>query len=267
MQDSYKTLGVDPSASPEEIKRAYKKLAMQHHPDRGGDVTKFREISEAYQKITSKNSIPNPPHAWKSEVDPHIVELMNNMINNFRGFNFSTRTVNQNIRIAVELTIREIVFGCEKMLNIRYSTTTKNLSLNFPPGLKTGDIITFNGFGDDTNQSITPGNLEVVIRIKDHPQFKIINGRLETSATITVWQAMLGTSINLQTIDDRTIAFAIPQGTQPNHQLLIAGQGLTNNVTKNREPLAVNIQIEIPLPSPEQEKLINDLIDLTQDKA
>lgn len=265
MENSYKTLGVDPSASTEEIKRAYKKLAMQHHPDRGGNVNKFQEISEAYQKITSKDSASVPPHARKSTVTP--AEMINNMFINFNGFNFSTKPVNQNIRIAVELTIREIVFGCEKMLNIRYSSTTKNLLLNFPSGLKAGDIITFNGFGADTNQSIDPGNLEVFIRIKDHAQFKIVNGRLETSASITVWQAMLGTSINLQTIDDRTIAFAIPRGTQPNCQLLIAGQGLSNTATKNREPLAVNIQIEIPTPSLEQEKLINDLIDLSHDKV
>ena len=49
--DYYKRLGVNKSASPEELKRAYKKLAMQHHPDRGGDQKTFQEINEAYDTL------------------------------------------------------------------------------------------------------------------------------------------------------------------------------------------------------------------------
>jgi DnaJ family protein A protein 2 len=53
--DYYQILGVPTTASPEEIKKAYRKLAMQHHPDRGGDTEKFKEISEAYDNLSDEN--------------------------------------------------------------------------------------------------------------------------------------------------------------------------------------------------------------------
>ena len=53
MKDPYSILGVSRDASPEEIKKAYRKLALQHHPDKGGDEEKFKEIADAYNKITN----------------------------------------------------------------------------------------------------------------------------------------------------------------------------------------------------------------------
>ena len=52
--DPYQTLGVDQSASDQQIKAAFRKLAVQYHPDRGGDENKFKEINEAYDKIKTQ---------------------------------------------------------------------------------------------------------------------------------------------------------------------------------------------------------------------
>ena len=53
--DHYSTLGVNKTATPDEIKKAYRKLAMQHHPDKGGDITKFQEITNAYETLSDTN--------------------------------------------------------------------------------------------------------------------------------------------------------------------------------------------------------------------
>jgi len=165
MSDPYQILEVEKTASIDDIKKAYKRLAKQHHPDCGGDVVKFQEISEAYQKLINggDQTIPYP------NIDPAIASMLNNL---FSGpFRHSTRIFNQNIRIAVTLAIKDLIFGCEKLVTIRYSNTYKNLKLKFPAGLRPNDTLTFNNFGDDTNKSIPAGNLDVIIKPKWRAHF------------------------------------------------------------------------------------------------
>jgi DnaJ-class molecular chaperone len=78
VSDHYEILGVKPGASPEELKKAYRKLALEHHPDKGGDEEKFKQITESYETLTGKRrdkSVPPP------SVDPwqHIQDMMNQM--------------------------------------------------------------------------------------------------------------------------------------------------------------------------------------------
>jgi len=70
--DYYSILGVKRNASPEEIKKAYKKKVMQHHPDRGGDSDQFRKVSEAYEILSNSDKRsaydnPNPHFNFKSD--------------------------------------------------------------------------------------------------------------------------------------------------------------------------------------------------------
>ena len=83
MSNYYETLGVNPNASDEEIKKAYHKLAMEHHPDRGGDEEKFKQITEAYEVLTGKR---NEGHG-RPPIDPwqHIHEQMRKMNQQFAG--------------------------------------------------------------------------------------------------------------------------------------------------------------------------------------
>jgi molecular chaperone DnaJ len=82
----HEILGVQPGASPEDIKKAYRKLAMEHHPDRSGNEEKFKEITEAYEILTNKRGGAHPgPGGIPRDPWEHIYEQMQNMNQQFAG--------------------------------------------------------------------------------------------------------------------------------------------------------------------------------------
>ena len=99
-QNYYTLLGIDTNASNEDIRKAYKKLAIKHHPDKGGDIEKFREIGNAYETLsnTEKRSaydthLYNQQHMNNINQMNHMNHHMNPMDifnkffnNNFDGF-------------------------------------------------------------------------------------------------------------------------------------------------------------------------------------
>lgn len=74
--DYYKILGVDKKASPEEIKKAYRKLALQHHPDKGGDEAEFKKINEAYQILSDPQKEPSMTNLVKRDLVEILEEVL-----------------------------------------------------------------------------------------------------------------------------------------------------------------------------------------------
>lgn len=77
MIDPYSTLGLKPNATDAQVKRAYKKLSMKHHPDRGGDAEKFKDINEAYEQIINGGIAPDNS---KSNTITELIELFNAVV-------------------------------------------------------------------------------------------------------------------------------------------------------------------------------------------
>jgi len=251
MQDPYKVLNVPLTASQADIKKAFKALALQHHPDKGGSLETFQEISEAYQTLT--NPSPKKDTDGPFSTSGPVADILNEF---FRRAHYSSRIVNQNIRVVMPLTIRETIFGCEKTATIRYSTGHKDLKLKFPPGIKAGDTLTFANFGDDTNSGIPPGHLFVAVRIIEDENFRIVNGQLHADIGISAWQAMLGATIDLDAIDGQKLSVVVKPNTQQTDQIMVVGEGLFNMATKKRESLTVNIHIFMPELNTKQKQTI-----------
>ena len=128
MKNYYEILGVSKDASQEDIKKAYRKLAVQHHPDKGGDESKFKEISEAYENIGDENKRREYNHRLDNPMagmfgggrspfgDGNIDDILNQMFGGgfggFRGQQQQRRTPEK--LVDVELTILESFKGAEK---------------------------------------------------------------------------------------------------------------------------------------------------------
>jgi curved DNA-binding protein len=280
--DYYTTLGVQRSASEDDIKKAYRKLAMKHHPDRGGDEAAFKKISEAYDVLTDpkKKEIfdlggnPNQQGGagpWGNSFNQGPFEFhfntgggpgMDDIFNRFGfGGQFGQRPMrkNRSLNINIDVTLEEVLSGKELNAEITIPGTNKKKMINIvvPAGIESGQQIRYEGMGDDHIKDIKPGDLIVNINVVPHQKFRREHTNIIVEETIDVWSAMLGNQIEIKTLDGKNLTINIPPGTQPNTVLSCRGEGLPVIRSRTRGNLLIHIKVEIPrnLPHTAMEKL------------
>ncbi len=260
--DYYGTLGLKRGASEEDIKKAYRKLAMKHHPDRGGDQNKFKEISQAYDFLTNPEKkriidMGGDPNAQpgtgggfnQGPFEFHFgTQNMEDLFNTF-GFGFGSRPMrkNKSLNITVEITLEEVLDGKEISAEVGIPGGRKKIiNINIPPGIDTGQQIRYEGMGDDSIRDLRPGDLIVNVIVRNHPNFRREGTHIYIDKTIDAWDAMIGSKMDIQTLDRKTLSITIPPGTQPETVFSCKGEGLPNMRTKQRGNLLVKIKVEIP---------------------
>lgn len=264
--DYYATLGVGRNASDDEIKKAYRKLAMKHHPDRGGDEATFKKISEAYDVLSDpkKKEIfdlggdPKNQNAgqWGNSFNQGPFEFhfgggpgMEDIFDRF-GFGFGSRPARKNktLNININITLEDVLNGKELNAEITIPNTGKRkmINISIPPGIEHGQQIRYEGMGDDSMKEFRPGDLIVNINVLHHAKFRREGSNLIFEKTVSVWDALLGSSIDIDTIDGKKLNINVPAGTQPNTVLSCRGEGLPVIRTRARGNLLVNIKVEIP---------------------
>jgi curved DNA-binding protein len=260
--DYYSTLGLKRGASSDEIKKAYRSMAMKHHPDRGGDEKKFKEISQAYDTLSDPqkkqmvdqgvdpNAQPGAGGGGFYNQGPFEFHFGTDNINDiFGNFGFGQRQVrkNKSLNISVEIGLEDVLNGKEINAEVGIpGKKSKVMNINIPIGIETGQQIRYEGMGDDSIQGLRPGDLIVNIFVRPHPEFRRDGDNLICERTMSAWDVMLGTSLDIKTIDNKTININIPAGTQPETVFGCRGEGLPNVRTRKRGTLLVKIKIEIP---------------------
>ena len=256
--DYYNTLGISKSASEADIKTAYRKMAMKHHPDRGGDEKKFKEVTEAYETLSDPQKKqmfdmgvdPNAQHTSYRQGSPFEFHFnTGNFEDVFSNFGFGGRPVRKNktLNVNIEVTLEDILKGRVIDAEIGIPNGNKRLvNIEVPPGIENGQQIRYRGMGEHTLKDAPPGDLIVNVFVKEHPIFQRQGDMLMIKKFISPWDAMLGSDITIETIDKKTLTIGIPAGTQPDTVLSCRGEGLTNMRTKVRGNLLIKIQIEIP---------------------
>lgn len=256
--DYYNTLGISKSASEADIKAAYRKMAMKHHPDRGGDEKKFKEVTEAYETLSDPQKKqmldmgvdPNAQHTSYRQGSPFEFHFnTGNFEDVFGNFGFGSRPVRKNktLNVNIEVALEDILKGRVIDAEIGIPNGNKRLvNIEVPPGIENGQQIRYRGMGEHTLKDVPPGDLIVNILVKQHSVFQRQGDMLMIKKFISPWDAILGCEITIETIDKKTLTIGIPAGTQPDTILSCRGEGLPNVRTKVRSNLLIKVQIEIP---------------------
>ena len=258
--DYYSTLGLKRGASDADIKKAYRSMAMKHHPDRGGDEKKFKEISQAYdflsdpekRRMIDAGMDPNQQGGFRQQGSPFEFHFgtgnMDDLFGNF-GFGFGQRPMRRNktLSINVEITLEDVLAG--KDINAEIGIPggrQKVINIQIPPGIEHGQQIRYEGMGDNSIPDVRAGDLIVNVLIRNHATFKREGTSLIIEKQVNVWDALLGTSINIETLDQKILNINIPSGTQPDTVMSCRGEGLPHMRTRQRGNLLIKIKVVVP---------------------
>ena len=254
MSDPYKILGVSKNSNDKDIKSAYRKLAMTHHPDKGGDEKKFQEVTEAYNKIKTQQDRDN---LERPSYDPFSQGGFNTRADfadfeNAFNMHFGRRqqpkpNPNRDIHITYNITLDEVYDGVNKDIQISLPgnrTTTVNIKI--PRGVKSGNKIKFSGCGDNSYKGFTPGDLYVTVIEQTHPRFTRQENNCYVTYSIDLYTAMVGGDLEVQGIEGSRYVLKIKPGTQSGTKLRIPEAGFPIMNTFKTGDLIIQINVKIP---------------------
>jgi len=275
MPDYYADLNVNKDASAKEIKKSFRKLAQKHHPDRGGKEADFKKINEAYETLGDTNkkiqydqqrqfqqsgfrprqhaSPPGfsqtSPGQFEFSFNPGhpggIEEIFSTVFG--QGFTQQRPTVNRNISLEYEISLDDAYIGVEQQLDINLpSGSMRSVNVKIPPGIMDGSKIKFAGLGDNTNSSLPPGDLIIVIRVKNSSKWHRKDNDLITTIKVNVFDAILGCEVKFRHIDKKYISVKIPSGTQPNAKIRLKEKGIISTRTGQHGNLILLVDVIIP---------------------
>lgn len=246
--DYYKTLGVSKNASSDDIKKAYKKLAMKHHPDKGGDSETFARINEAYEtlKDPQKRSVydnPQPQYQFNTGNMPHGFEDM------FAQFGFGRRQAkNKDMRLQVIIEFEEQWTGKPITASYRLmSGRNETVDIRIPPGVTHNETIRYAGLGDDSIPNIQRGNLLVHVQVRPHAYYKRDGDNIIATKMVDIFDLLLGTNITVDSPTGRSFSLKIPRGTNPGTTFSINGHGIPNVRSGRQGNIYVKIDAKIPV--------------------
>jgi len=258
----YDILGLQRGASPQEIKTAYRKLAMEHHPDRGGDESHFQRISQAYETLsdTNKRARYDDEISIQAQFNGNFrsFEDVNNMFNDIFGrgpFDFGrprsghgqTRAKNLDLNIKCKITLLDSFIG--KDLEATYSLPSgrkETVIINIPPGIKSGETISFRGMGDDTYPQVQRGNLNVTIEVAQDLNFVRRGDDITTIIEIDPIEAMIGCVKPIETIDGSILQVRLKPGVGHGSEYSLANLGFKSIRTGRVGNFIIVVYIRIP---------------------
>ena len=278
-RDYYEILGVSKSASDDEIKKAYRKLAVKYHPDKNpGDKAaeeKFKEISEANEVLSDKQKRArydqfghagvggaggdpfaggNPfgaggnPFGGNYNFNGQSFNFdfggggLDDILGSIFGFGGSRRPARgADYRSSLTISFEDAIFGTTKTITV----DGKSIKLKIPQGIDDGMSIRLAGHGGAAPEGGEKGDLYVQIRVKPHKHLTREGAIILSEEKISMVDAALGCEIDVETVDGK-ITMKVPAGTQSGTPFKLSGHGVPFRADGDRGPHIVTVIVETP---------------------
>ncbi len=256
-KDYYSVLGVAKTASQDEIRKAFRKLARQHHPDVAKDKktaeAKFKEINEAnevlsdpekrkrYDELGADWNRPGhqgPPPEWQQGGGMDFGGGNGGAFSDFfeaffgggggrkrkPGFGSFAQRGND-VELELPVTIEEALHGGRKAFTLERGGRAETVTVNVPRGVRGGQKIRLAGQGGEGIGGGGRGDLFLLVKIAPHVEYRTDGFDLIRAVPIPVWSAVLGGEVEVPT-PDGAVKMKIPAGTQPGQKFRLKGRGL-----------------------------------------
>jgi molecular chaperone DnaJ len=290
-KDFYAVLGVKKDATEAELKKVYRKLARQYHPDSNpGDAAaeaKFKEISEAYSVLSDKEqrteydqiramgsgaprfSAGGQPGGFEdvfsgfgggggrttfsaSNFDDLFSMFGNGAGTGRNSFNFGGPTRGRDQTAATTLDFMTAIKGDTVKLEQQSGRT---ITVKIPAGVKDGQKIKLRGKGEPSPDGGEAGDLVLTVTVRKHPVFERDGNNLRVVVPVTFTEAALGATIEVPTLGGNPVKLKVAAGTPSGRVLRVKGRGVAT--AKATGDLLAEVQIVVPnrLPDPAKEAL------------
>lgn len=237
MKNYYQILGLEKSATAAEIKKAFRRLASQHHPDKGGDTQKFQEIQEAYSVLGDESKRaeydnPRPQFsAFPGGSGFNVHDIFGQM--------FGQQHRRNHVRMTVWITLLEVAQGGSRTVNVGTSAGSSTVQIEIPQGINDGDNVQYSG--------VAPNGLDLVVQFRVQPDARWRRDELNLYCEhqISIWDLILGAEIEVTNIQGHQLIVRVPSGTQPGAIMRLNGHGLRDRNGQTGS-LMVRMQGSIP---------------------
>jgi len=281
-KDYYETLGLTRTASADDIRKAYRKLAHKYHPDVSKDPKgeeKFKEIAEAYATLKSPEKREEydrlgrhpagqsftPPPEWQRQYgaggsifdDVDLSDLLNAFRSgSARGAGRGRKHFSmpgEDYSVTVPVSLEKIYHGGETDVSLELPQYDANglphrvmrtFRVNIPKGSTEGQRLRLAGKGGPGSDGGKPGDLYIVLTIAPHPVYRVSGNDLTIDLALTPWEAVLGATVEIPTLDGN-VELSIKPGTPAGQRLRLAKRGLAA-ADRSMGHLYAIVQIVVP---------------------